>query len=283
VSNTNTIKYLIRVENLITLPDIYLAVKDIVEDPDSGMVELANVISFDPAITTKVLKIANSPFYGQVTEIDTINRAVSLLGTRTVHDTVLAISVSNAFQSISELNYDVSTFWKNSIMRAVVAKSCANELNIPEPDRLFTLGLLSDIGHMIMSICTPSLMKQVLQQHKKTGYPLYLYERSSFNFDAGELGADLLERWDIPQSIVSGIRYQNCPELAENYKQEAAIIYCAGRLRPDESVFPNMLDFEVLKQLNMDHMNFDNIRSEANSLYEEALSLFPTTQLKEAV
>jgi HD-like signal output (HDOD) protein len=283
MSNTNTLKYLIRVENLITLPDIYLAVKEIVEDPDSDIMELANVISFDPALSAKLLKTANSPFYGQVSEIDTIKRAVSLLGTKAVHDTVLAISVSNTFQFISGINYDVSTFWQNSIMRAVVAKCCAKEMNIPEPDRLFTLGLLSDIGHMIMSICTPSLMKQVLIQHRKTGYPLHLYEQSSFNFDAGELGADLLESWTIPQSIVSGIRYQNCPELADKFQQEAAIIYCAGRLHPDEKEFPNVLDFEVLKQLNMDYLDFDHIRSEAASLYDEALSLFPIPQLKEAV
>ncbi|MBL1142103.1 MAG: HDOD domain-containing protein [Proteobacteria bacterium] len=280
---SNTIKYLVRVENLITLPDIYLAVKEIVEDPDASLIELANVISYDPAISAKVLKVANSSFYGQISEIDTINRAVSLLGTKTVHDTVLAISVSNSFKSISELDYDVSTFWQNSIMRAVVAKCCAKEMKIPEPDRLFTLGLLSDIGHMIMSICTPKLMKQVLQQHRKTGYPLYLYERSSFNFDAGELGADLLESWAIPNNIVSGIRYQNCPEFADEYKQEAAIIYCAGRLHPDEREFPNMLDFEVLKQLSMGYLDFDHIRTEAGSLYDEALSLFPTSQLKEAV
>jgi HD-like signal output (HDOD) protein len=279
---SNTIKYLVRVENLITLPDIYLAVKEIVEDPDSNLMDVADVISYDPAISTKILKIANSPLYGQVSEIDTINRAVSLLGTKTVHDTVLAISVASSFQSISNLNYDVTTFWQHSVMRAVVAKSIAKELKLPDPDRLFTLGLLSDIGHMIMSICTPSLMKQVLQQHKKTGYPLYLYERSSFNFDAGELGADLLESWSIPKSIVSGIRYQNCPEMAEEYQQEAAIIYCAGRLHPDEDVFPNMLDFEVLKQLNMDFLDFDHIRSVAAAMYTEALSLFPATELKEA-
>jgi HD-like signal output (HDOD) protein len=279
---SNTIKYLVRVENLITLPDIYLAVKEIVEDPESSLMDLADVISYDPAISAKILKIANSPLYGQVSEIDTINRAVSLLGTKTVHDTVLAISVASSFQSISNLNYDVATFWQHSIMRAVVAKSIAKELKLPDPDRLFTLGLLSDIGHMIMSICTPSLMKQVLQQHKKTGYPLYLYERSSFNFDAGELGADLLKSWSIPESIVYGIRYQNCPEMAEEYRQEAAIIYCAGRLHPDEDVFPNMLDFEVLKQLNMDFLDFDHIRSEASAMYTEALSLFPATELREA-
>jgi HD-like signal output (HDOD) protein len=279
----NTQEYLIDVANLITLPDIYIAVKEATEDPDTDLMELADIVSFDPAISTKLLKIANSPFYGQASEIDTMKRAVSLLGTKMVHDTVLSISVSHAFQSIVGVNYDVATFWQNSVMRAVVAKSCANELKIPNPDRLFTIGLLSDIGHMVMSIGAPSMMKKVLSQHKKTGYSLYLFERSTFGFDFGELGADLLENWSIPDSIVSAIRYQNCPEIAPEYGQEAAIIYCAGRLHPDERDFPNMLDFEALRQLNIEHIDFDRVRSEAASLYDEALSLFPTSQLKKAV
>lgn len=280
---SNTQKYLIDVANLITLPDIYIAVKEVVDDPDAGMEELAELVSYDPAISTRLLKVANSSFYGQTTNIDTIKRAVMLLGTKTVHDTVLSISVSQAFQSIVGINYDVATFWQNSVMRAVVAKSCAIEMKIPEPERLFTLGLLSDIGHMVLSIRAPALMKKVLLQHQKTGYPLYLFERSTFGFDTGELGADLLERWSIPNSIVSSIRYQNCPELADEHRQEAAIIYCASRLHPDEKEFPNLLDFEVLKQLNMDHLDFDHIRSEVVPLYDEALSLFAAAQLKEAV
>jgi HD-like signal output (HDOD) protein len=280
---SNTQEYLIDVANLITLPDIYIAVKEAVDDPGIGMLELAGIVSFDPAISAKLLKIANSPFYGQVSEIETVNRAVSLLGTKMVHDIVLSISVSQAFQSIVGVNYDVATFWQNSVMRAVVAKCCAIELNIPEPDRLFTLGLLSDIGHMIMCIRAPSLMRKILSQHQKTGYPLHIFERSSFGFDSGELGADLLEGWSIPDSIVTGIRYQNCPEIAPEYGQEAAIIYCAARLHLDEKEFPNMLDYEALKQLNTEHLDFENIRFEADLLYNEALSLFPVSQLKKAV
>jgi HD-like signal output (HDOD) protein len=280
---SNTQEYLIDIANLITLPDIYIAIKEAIEDPDINMLELADIVSFDPAISARLLKIANSSFYGQVSEIDTIKRAVSMLGTKTVHDTVLTVSVSQVFRSLSGVNYDVASFWQSSIMRAVVAKSCANELKIPEPDRLFTLGLLSNIGQMILNIRAPSLMQKVLSQHQKTNYPLYLFERSTFGFDSGELGADLLESWSIPNSIVAGIRYQNCPEVADEYGQEAAIIYCAGRCHPDEKEFPNMLDFEALKQSNMDGLDFDRIRSEANALYDEALSLFPISRLKEAV
>ena len=196
----NTFNYLVQVEQLIALPDIYIAVKETIEDPDADMQQLVEIIKYDPAMSAKLLRVANSPLYGQISNISTIDRAVTLLGTKTVHDLVLAISISQTFNRIID-TYDVATFWQNSIMRATIAKCCANELNIPESDRLFTLGLLSDIGHMAMTICEPNLMRQVLSQQQKTNYPLYLYERSTFGFDCGELGADLLESWSIPESI----------------------------------------------------------------------------------
>ena len=280
---SKTQEYLFDIADLVTLPDIYIAVKEAVEDPDVGINDLAEVITYDPAISTRLLKVANSPFYGQISNIDTVKKAISLLGTKTVHDLVLATSIAHAFQSIVGINYDVATFWQNSLMRATVAKVCAHELKIREPDRFFILGLLSDIGHMVMSIRAPKLMLKVLQQHNKTGYPLYLFERSTFGFDYGELGADVLESWSLPESIVNAIRYQNCPEISPEYQQEAAIIYCAGRLHPGESTFPSMLDIETMNQVNIGQFDYDQVRSMATALYEEALNLFPVNQLKQAI
>jgi HD-like signal output (HDOD) protein len=280
---SNTQEYLLDVASLITLPDIYIAIKETIEDPDSDMKQLTEVISIDPAISTRILKIANSSFYGQASDIDSMNRAVSLLGTKTIHDTVLAVSLSHVFQSMDNVHFDVSAFWQGSIMRGVVAKSCAKELKVHDPDKLFILGLLSNIGHMVMGIRAPDLMNKVFTQHQKTGHPLHLFERSTFGFDYAELGADILEGWSIPNSIISGIRYQNCPEIAPEYKQEAAIVYCAGRLRPDENEFPNMIDDETLIQSNIDHFDYDHVRNEAKHLYIEALSLLPIPQLKVAV
>ena len=92
-----------------------------------------------------------------------------------------------------------------------------------------------------------------------------------------------LRGWSIPNSIISGIRYQNCPEIAPECKQEAAIVYCAGRLRPDEDEFPNMIDDETLIQSSIDRFDYDHVRNQAKDLYIEALSLLPIPQLKVAV
>lgn len=278
-----TREYLFDVTDLVTLPDIYIVVKEAIENPDVSINDLAELVSFDPTISARLLKVANSPFYGQISNVDTVKKAVSLLGTQTVHDLVLATSVSQAFKSMMNVDYDVATFWQNSLMRAAVAKACAIELKIREPDRFFILGLLSDIGHMVMGIREPELMQKVLLQHQKTGYPLHLFERSTFGFDYGELGADILESWLLPESIITAIRYQNCPEIAPGYLQESAVIYCAGRLHPNESVFPNMLDIETMNQANIPSMDHVQIRTMAKTLFEEASSLFPVNQLKQAV
>ena len=245
--------------------------------------KITRLIEYDPAISSRLLKIVNSAVYGQTKTVENVKKAISILGTRRLHDLVLAITIARSFQSIADINYDVNRFWQNSVTRACVAKACALELHNKEPDNLFISGLLSDIGHMVMSIRSPDLMESVLLQHRKAKHPLHLYERSTFGFDYGELGADILENWSIPDSIAAAIRYQNCPELAPEYQHQAAILYCASRLHPDETEFPNVIDVETLKQAGISGFNYENARAISVSLIEDALSLFAIAPIKQAV
>ncbi len=275
--------YVIDSANMLVLPDVYLTVKQALEDPDMNMSRLAELISTDPVIATRMLKAANSPLYGQVARIDSVTRAITVLGTSTVHDLVLATSVAQSFRGMTAVCYDVETFWRDSLMRASVARACADDLNQVDGTRFFVIGLLSEIGHMLMGIREPELLQRVLQQHRKTGHPLYLYERSSFGFDYGELGAQVLHSWSIPASIVQPIRYQNCPEISPDHRTAAAITYCAGRLHPEEHLFPSIIDIETLGQCEITHINCDSIRIAAQTIFDETSALFPITRLKEAV
>ena len=168
-------------------------------------------------------------------------------------------------------------------MRASVARATAETLFIRDSARLFISGLLSDIGHMVMCIREPQLMQRVMQQHSKTGHPLYLYERSTFGFDFGELGAELLESWSLPENIVTAIRYQNCPELNPTLDSDAAILYCASRLHPDEDLFPTIIDLSTLEKCGITRLDYDAVRERAGQLYNESLALFPLKQYKQAV
>ena len=275
--------YVIDSSHLLVLPEVYMSVKQALEDPDMNMSRLAELISTDPAIATRMLKAANSPIYGQVARIDSITRAITVLGTSTVHDLVLATSVAQSFRGLSSDCYDIETFWRDSLMRASVARACAADLNLMDNARYFVIGLLSEIGHMLMGIREPELLQRVMEQHHKTGHPLYLYERSSFGFDYGELGARVLESWSIPASIVQPIRYQNCPEISPDHRTAAAITYCAGRLHPEEDQFPSIIDIETLGQCEITRINSDSIRIAAQTSFQQAADLFAFTRFKEAV
>ncbi len=278
-----TTDYLIEADQLLTLPEVYLRVKDALEDPDTGLDQVAELLSHDAAMTARILKVANSSIYGHVASINNLTRAITVLGTRTTHDIVLATSLAHTFKGMQKVNYDITCFWQESLMRAAVARTTAEVLTIRDSARHFICGLLSDIGHMIMSIREPQLMQRVMQQQAKTGHPLHLYERSTFGFDFGELGADLLESWSLPETIFMPIRYQNCPEMSPELCTEAAILYCASRLHPDEDLFPSIIDLRTLELCGITRLDYDAIRTGASHLYNEAVALFPLQQYKQAV
>ena len=278
-----TTDYLIEASQLLVLPEVYVQVKNAIDDPEIGLNQVTKLIGHDAVMSARILKLANSPIYSYMAKIDQLDRAVTVLGTKTIHDLVLASSIAQTFNGLNGVNYDVETFWRDSLMRAAVARSCAAALQHRDCAQLFLTGLLSDIGHMVMSIREPQLMQRVLLQHQKTGHPLHLYERSSFGFDFGELGADLLKSWHLPETLVQPIRYQNCPELSPEMRIEAAIMYCASRVQSNEYTFPSIIDIETLGQCGITQLDYDAVRADANALYTDACALFPLHQLKEAV
>lgn len=279
----DTTDYVIESSQLLALPEVYLRVKDALDDPETGIDTVAALISNDPAMTARLLKVANSAIYGHVARIDNLTRAMTVMGTRATHDIILATSLAHAFKGIYNVDYDLVCFWRKSLLRASVAQATAEALQLQDCARHFITGLLSDIGHMVMCLREPQLMQRVLQQHEKTGHPLHLYERSTFGFDFGELGGDVLDSWSLPETIVTPVRYQNCPELSPSLNIEAAIIYCSSRLHPDEDLFPSIIDLKTLEQCGINRLDYDAVREQAARLFEEAVVLFPLQQYKQAV
>ena len=116
----------------------------------------------DPGLTARVLRLANSSFYGFRAKVETITRAVTLLGRQQIHDVVLATSVARAFTDVDIEMMDVSRFWRESIYTALVSRIVAKLCNVLDSERLFVHGLLCDLGHLIMYQKIPELARQAL-------------------------------------------------------------------------------------------------------------------------
>lgn len=221
--------------DLFSLPDLYLRLKAVLEDPDFALEDLAAVIRQDPGMTARLLRMVNSPFFGLGVEIDTVSRAAGLLGAQRVHDLVLATSVADSFAGMSSALMDMDTFWRFSVERAVVCRVLAAQCDIPDAERVFVAGLLSDIGHLVMYQRLPDLAQRALHRSHLECRALYRVERELMGVDYARLGGILLDKWSLPRSLVEPVEYQIEPYHAQSFALETAIVHIARFIASETS------------------------------------------------
>ena len=215
---------------LISLPDIYLKLKELMDDPGYTMAEVALLVGRDPGMATRFLRLVNSPLYRRVRKIETVSHAVSLLGIRQVHDIVLSASVAEAFEGIQTDVMNMKKFWQQSFYCAVMSKQLALECEIPESDRLFVTGLLHDIGHLFMYIAIPEESQHAILKAKKLERPLYQMERELIGFDYAKVGGYMMRQWDLPKSLQAITCFHPEPGKSNQFASETAMLHLASLL-----------------------------------------------------
>jgi len=218
------------VVHLVSLPEVYARVRGLLDDPRARMQDFASAISRDPALTARLVKIANSAMFGCPGRVETVSRAVTLLGTQQLHDLVLATSVARAFAGISPRWVDVQTFWRSSVYCGVVARTLAARCHVLDVARLFVEGLLRDIGHLVIYSQIPDQAGAALQRATETGAPIAEVEREVLGFDYAEVGGELLRSWKVPETLHTAVRFHVDPEGAPGSLFETAIVHIAGVL-----------------------------------------------------
>jgi HD-like signal output (HDOD) protein len=220
--------------NLVTLPGIYMQVKRIIDDPVTSPNDLTKALSTDPGMTVRVLRLVNSAFWGFGGRIESVSRAVTLLGMLHVHDVVLATSVAVAFKGIAPVRMDVPRFWRHSVFRALAANALARKAELADKERVFIEGLLSDIGHMILFQRVPDLAAQALERAYDLPVELPRLERELIGCDYAEVGAALVAAWGLAPCFPTVIAHQHHPEEAGEHAFEAALVQIAGLLALQE-------------------------------------------------
>ena len=216
--------------NLVTLPAIFTSVKRVVDDQDTTAADLTRVILTDPAMTARVLKLVNSAFWGFSRKIDSLSRAVSLLGMIQVHDLVLATSVVEAFDRMRPDLMDVAKFWRGSVLRGLAATALARKSALVDLGRVFTEALMSDLGHMVLFIKVPELAAQALEQTRERPWELAQAERALIGCDFAQVGGALTDSWKLPPCFGESIRHQNDPQGAGTHTLEPSLLHIAALL-----------------------------------------------------
>lgn len=215
------------IRTLLTLPDVYLRVKEVVEDPDSYLEELVNAIAIDPGITARLLRVVNSAFLNLSVRVDDVRRAVNILGMQAVHDLVLATTVTRTFSGIDSRIMDMRAFWVQSVYRAVYARLVAGHCNVLDRERLFVEGLLSGIGHLVMYQQLPEQTEAALKRSTESGEDLSRVERDILGFHYAEVGGELMRAWQMPERLAESVRYHVEPGGAKEFPMGASIVHIA--------------------------------------------------------
>lgn len=181
-------------------PAIAIQILDAVRDKHVTSKSLSKIIYSDPALAARILKFSNSSLYSSCIKIDSIDRAVTMLGTETLKNITLSFAIAQTSQGMKSNGFDFNLFWKRSLTSAVSASLLADMLGM-EKGNIFVTGLLKDIGMLFMYVNKPEQYLNVFKEKMSNSVTLVEAERTIFGFDHQEIGAAILEHWSFPDRI----------------------------------------------------------------------------------
>lgn len=214
---------------LLSLPEVCLRIQQLAEDPHADMAEFARLVAQDPALTTRLLKLVNSAYYGFPGRIDTLSRAVNLVGIAELRNLTLAMAAMEVFGGLENERFDMLAFWRHSVYCALLARFLAKRARVLHAERLFITGLLHDVGRLLIFSLLPEPSARILQRLVR-GEDVCVAERAELGFDHAEVGHELLSLWQLPKELRLAVARHHTPEHADTARLEATLVYLANRI-----------------------------------------------------
>lgn len=231
---------------LVSFPDIYFKIRQVLDSPTSSAAQVADVISKDTSLSAKLLKLVNSPFYGLPQRIDSISRAVMVIGGQEISTLALGISAINVFKDIPAELLNMRTFWEHSVAVGVFARTLGRAMRHGAGERLFVSGILHDIGRLIIFKKLPHAAVEAIYYAKANQTPLYVAENDVVGFAHPLVGGLLLRAWKFPEPLVAMVACHHKPAACRD-NVEPAILHVAdimavamGLTPPASSMVPTL-------------------------------------------
>lgn len=250
-----------QVANLPTLPQVASRLLKLVHSPDTSLAEVAAVVGQDLSLSAKVLRMANSAFYGIPRTISTINNATAILGLKVINTLVLSLTVFDMFpEDRSAIFFNRKKFWNHSIGCGMIAKALAQKLGpsvMCDPEEAFCAGLLHDIGKVVMEQYMHADFQQSLRHAIRHKIPLFDAEQKILGFTHTDVAGWLTSRWELPGELLTPILYHHTPHECGDYRLNTCLCHYAdwlsyeAGLSLDESFVGPSLDPLCIKQLNI--------------------------------
>lgn len=219
------------IAELASPPEIYSRITALLDDPASSLQDFADVLQEDPGLTARLLRIVNSAYYGFPSQVSTVSRAITLVGTRELRDLTLATSVLEMFDGIPNELVTMRSFWEESLRCAVFAKViAARHEQGATIESIFIAGLLHEVGHLLMYRKIPELAREAMLLQRQRSCAAHMAEREVMGFDYAAVGAALLRKWRLPDVLCDPVEHHVDPVHDDHFSLESRIVHVARRL-----------------------------------------------------
>ncbi len=298
-----TLESLIKgVRGLPSLPAVAVKIIEQLKKDTASLREIAGIVSYDPGLTAKILRVANSSYYAAPYKVDTVERVVNIMGLNQLKSLALSFIIVKDFRKQATDIFDHDLFWKRAITAAVSAEVFARRMGMGQED-FFVTALLMDIGVLVMYLCKPGEYIKVLEDKLNTQVSLAEAEQAVFGFNHAIVSSEMLKEWGLPENIYLPISYHcnesECPEEVRKHVEvfmladlSAALYfsrnksgkfselrsYLKDRLSMPEDEVQELMDSVAVKLVEIFasfEMNADNVRTYSQLLEEAQAELVP--------
>ncbi len=216
-------------DSLPTLPHVAAQVMELTVSPKASIRDISKILQTDPALTSKVLKVANSAFYGLKQQVNSLELALVILGMAEISHLIVGVSVFSAFPDIpGKKAFDRDQFWIHSAGCGQFARIIAQKLKEPTlSGELFVSGLLHDIGKILLDEKAHAAFTEVFHRAQEENRPIYDVEKEILGFTHQEVGLVLAKKWNLPISIQEAISCHHTPHEAQRSPLAVAIVRIA--------------------------------------------------------
>jgi putative nucleotidyltransferase with HDIG domain len=216
-----------KVRTVYSLPQTFHRLQEVVDNPDSSMSDIGEVLMSDQALSARILQLANCSFYGFPSRIETVSHAVTMIGAEQMIALVQGTCVASIFTNVPPEIVDMESFWKHSIACGITARLIAARRREANTERFFLLGLLHDIGRLVIFQHLPEESARIIQQAARERRLLTAIERTRLGFDHAEVGHELLKIWKLPARLCEPIKMHHNTRETSVYPVETAILHTA--------------------------------------------------------
>ncbi len=228
-------KELQEVTDLISLPEIYLKVRRLLEDEAADIEDFAEVVVVDPNLSARLLRVVNSSYYGFPEPVESLSRALNLVGLDQLHSMVLGVSAVSSLDLPNDI-LPLKPFWHGSLYCGVLTRLMADRLKLERSDRLFVAGLLHDVGSLVLCAKFPDHAREAIRLSVQAREPVHEIQRQMLDHHYGDIGAMLMANWNLSPELQTLIRFQPEPEAAPALRVETALLHfahaCTSAARP---------------------------------------------------